>query len=659
MTSTSALAELRQNVLAGRFSRRAILRRGAALGLSAPLIAGLLAACGSTSTSSSSTSSSAASSSAATSASGAATATTTSASTSVAGASTPSEAAAASPAGASSSSSSSASSSTSGGARGDSGALNIVMAQAPTILNPALASGYKDWYAAQFALEPLADFDPDGNLYPVLAAELPSTANGGLAADGKSVTWKLHPGVVWSDGTPFSANDVKFTYDFVSDPKTAATTAGNYTAVDSIDVVDDNTVKVNFKQPTPGWMLAFCGIQGMIMPQHILKDYIGANAHNAPFNLKPIGTGPFIVNDFKPGDTISLTANDKYRVPNEPRFASVQVAGGSDPLTCARAVIVTGEADYAYGSSVPAALFDSMENGPHGKLVATPPLPGVERIAINETDPNKEVDGQKSHLGTPHPFQSILNVRKAYALAVPRDQIAKTVYGPRASAAVNVLNGPPKFVSKNTSWKYDLDAAGKLLDGEGWVKGSDGVRAKDGVKMNITYQTSVTPQRQQAQEILKDSFQKLGVNVTLKAIVASVFFSSGAANPDTYPHFYADLELYYIAPTAPFPLSYMAQFYGATSNIAQSENQWGGLNIARWQNKDYDAAYEACAVEMDEAKQAELFIKMNDLIVDQVAVVPEYTTKAYVPVGKTLGGFSYSPWTGDFATTGSWYRIKS
>ena len=140
--------------------------------------------------------------------------------------------------------------------------------QAPTLLNPHFAVGTKDQDGSRIFYEPLAGWDPDGNLFPVLAAEIPDRENGGLAADGMSVTWKLKQGVQWHDGKPFTADDVVFNWEYASDPATAAVTIGSYKDV-KVEKVDDFTVTVRFAKPTPFWADAFVGARGMLIPKHL------------------------------------------------------------------------------------------------------------------------------------------------------------------------------------------------------------------------------------------------------------------------------------------------------------------------------------------------------------------------------------------------------
>ena len=133
---------------------------------------------------------------------------------------------------------------------GGGGPLRLLFWQAPTLLNPHFAVGTKDQEGSRLFYEPLAGWDPEGNMVAILAAEVPSRENGGLAADGMSVTWKLKQGVKWHDGKPFTADDVVFTWKYASTPETAAVTSGSYNDIVT-EKVDDHTVVVKFKKPTP------------------------------------------------------------------------------------------------------------------------------------------------------------------------------------------------------------------------------------------------------------------------------------------------------------------------------------------------------------------------------------------------------------------------
>ena len=192
--------------------------------------------------------------------------------------------------------------------------------RAPTLLNPHFAVGTKDQDGSRLFYEPLAALgSPTATSSPKLAAEIPSRENGGLAADGKSVTWKLKQGVTWHDGKPFTADDVVFNWEYAKDPATAAVTIGSYKDV-MVEKIDQYTVVVKFTKPTPFWADAFVGTRGMLIPKHLFADYIGAKSREAPTNLKPVGTGPYMFKDFKPGDMVTGVINPNYHQANKPLF---------------------------------------------------------------------------------------------------------------------------------------------------------------------------------------------------------------------------------------------------------------------------------------------------------------------------------------------------
>ena len=206
------------------------------------------------------------------------------------------------------------------------------------------------------------------------------------------------------------------------------------------------------------------------------------------------------------------------------------------------------------------------------------------------------------------------------SLLVDREAIKKVIYGRAGRTTANFLNGPEKFVSKNTSWEFSVEKATKLLDEAGWKPGADGIREKDGKKLKLLYQTSINGPRQKTQAIVKQACQKAGIDVELKSVVASVFFSSDVANPDTYAKFYADIEMFQIPMTQPDPAQHMRRYH--SRYVATKENKWQGTNFPRWVNKDYDAAIDAAENEIDPVKRAALYIKCNDLMWQDTVFIP-------------------------------------
>ncbi len=235
--------------------------------------------------------------------------------------------------------------------RGSGGALKLLWWQGATLLNPHFAVGTKDQEGSRIFYEPLAAWDPDGNLVPVLAAEIPDLENEGLARDGMSVTWKLKPDVQWHDGRPLTADDLVFNWEYAADPATAAVTIGSYKDA-TVEKVDNLTVRVLFKKPTPFWADAFVGTRGMIIPKHLFEPFKGDKSRDAPANLKPVGTGPYRFVAFNPGDMVRGELNPDYHMPNRPHFDTIEMKGGGDAVSAARAVLQTGEYDFAWNMQV-------------------------------------------------------------------------------------------------------------------------------------------------------------------------------------------------------------------------------------------------------------------------------------------------------------------
>jgi peptide/nickel transport system substrate-binding protein len=534
---------------------------------------------------------------------------------------------------------------------GGGGTLKLLWWEAPTLLNPHFANGTKDQDGSRLFYEPLAAWDPEANLSLVLAAEVPSVQNGGISEDGTFVIWKLKKGVKWHDGEPFTADDVVFNWQYASNPQTAAVTAGSYNYI-TVQKLDDYTVKVLFAHPTPFWADPFVAANGCIIPKHLFEPYIGAKSRQAPWNLKPVGTGPYKFKSFTPGDLVEGVINTDYHEPNRPYFDAVEMKGGGDATSAARAVMETAEYDYAWNLQVSWDLLKKIQAGGKGRLVFAAGT-DIEHIQVNFTDPNKEVDGQRSSIETTNPTLSDPVVRQALSLLVNRGAVEKYIYGETGWATSNFLNGPAQFVSKKTSWEYNIAKAVALLEKGGWKPGPDGIRQKDGKKLSWLFQTSINQPRQETQEIVKQACKKAGIDLRLKAILASVYFSSDVGNDDTYPKFYADLQMYTTNPTDPDPGFWMQQFL--SSQVAQKSNKWQGRNITRWRSPEYDKIYAETTTELDPMKRAALFIQLNDLVVDNVVVIPLIFRKEVGAAGSALE-MVLSGWDNDTWDLRNWYN---
>ena len=541
--------------------------------------------------------------------------------------------------------------------RGEGGDLRILQWQAPSLLSPFNASGVKDYLASVLVLEPLMHYLTDATLIPNLVKEVPSQENGLLADDLTSVTYNLLEGVTWSDGTPFTANDIRFTWlwQLDSDGKYQSNSVSKPVAetIKDVEVIDDLTVTVHFNNPNPLWFENHAGTStGFIYPQHILDTDDLSVLQN--FLSNPIGTGPYVVESFSVNDQVIYAINENYREENKPYFSRVTIKGGGDAASAARATIQTGDYDFAWNLQVEPDVLADMEadNNPGYLLVALGT--NVERIDLNFSDPRTEVDGQRSEMNTPHPFFADKAVREAFTLAIDRELIANSFYegGEEEPAAANVIEGIAAIESPNNEVVYDPERAKQILDEAGWTMDGD-VRKKDDVELSVQYATSINQVRQKTQAVVKKNLEDIGVKVELVSVDSGIYFDTAPGNEQNIYKFYWDMEMFQSVPTNPTPITYMENWWAGpdASNIAQASNQWTGGNTMRYNNPDYDALLDQARTETDPEALADLFIQMNDLLITEFVSIPLVRVGSKNGVSKTLneanlelGPFSYHYW---------------
>ncbi len=526
------------------------------------------------------------------------------------------------------------------------GTLKILYWQAVTTLNPHLASGTKDSDASRLIAEPLASWDENGKLSLNLAAEVPTVDNGGVSKDLKTVTWKLKPGIKWSDGTDFTADDVIFTWQYCADEKTACFTKANFDPIDKVEAVDPMTVKITWKQPNPNPYFSFVGTTGQIIQKKQFADCIGEKASNCTANNEPIGTGPYKLKEFKSGDVVTYDKNPLYRDADKLAFDSVEIKGGGDAASAGRAVCETGEVDYAWNLQVEASVLSQIIQG--GKCDLVKPAAGIERLLVNFANPDPALGDKRAEPDQPHPILSDPKVRQALSLAIDRKTMAEQIYGEAGASTCNILTHPEDSASPNTKCDQDVEGAKKLLDEAGWkMNDAAGVREKDGKQLVLVYQTSINPLRQKEQAIVKQNWAAIGVDAQIKAIDSGVYFSNDPGNPDTANHFFADIEMFTNSNGDPDPTAYFDTW--TCAQVASKANNWNLSNPHRYCNKDYDAILDQLHKETNPAKRKELFIAANDKLVNDGVVIPiidRFTPSGYAKglVGPTGPAFDSLLW---------------
>ena len=270
---------------------------------------------------------------------------------------------------------------------GEEKVLTLRYWQAATLPSSYLASGYKDTDAAALTLEPMANYDPDGNLTPRLAVEVPTVENGGVSTDLTSITWTLREGVKWSDGSDLTADDVIFTWRYCTDEETGCVAEDAFLGVEDIVAVDERTVRIQFDGPTPYPYNAFVGQSSPVISQAQFRDCIGAAASGCDEqNAKPLGSGPYRIVEFVSEERAEYERNPHYWG-EKPYFDRVMILGGGDAESAARAALETGEVDYAWNLQVPPETLASLEAAGGGTVVAA--FAGLtERLVLNQTNPD-------------------------------------------------------------------------------------------------------------------------------------------------------------------------------------------------------------------------------------------------------------------------------
>lgn len=513
--------------------------------------------------------------------------------------------------------------------RGEGGELRLIQWQAATSAFAHTATGTKDFLISDMVLEPLMRYLPDATIIPNLVNEVPSVENGLLAEDLSAVTLNLLEGITWSDGEPFTSRDVQFTWEWITTEANASVNFLPWSNIASLETPDDLTVEITFDTPTANWSEALVGgIIGPIMPAHVFGDD-PAN-RNIAFDTMPIGTGAFVIDEFNPNENVLLSMNENFRVANAPFFSNILVTGGGDAPSAARAVVQTGEYDYAWNLQVEPAVLQEMVSGDAVGQFVTVVGTSVERIHLNFSDPDTEVNGQRSEVNTPNPTLSDPAVRQAMNKAVDRETIATQFYGEGQPPTPNILTGLDIWESPNTSWEFDLEEAGQILEDAGWVMGDNNVRAKEGVELSLSYATSVNAARQATQAVVSRDVESIGIDVSLEQVDAGIYFGGDAGNEQNINHMYWDLSMYTNNPSTLVPSSFMTSWYAGpdNNNIAQESNNWQGQNFQRYVNPEFDALYDELVTLVDVEQAYDTLIAMNDILINDVVVIPQVNRAA-------------------------------
>jgi peptide/nickel transport system substrate-binding protein len=468
------------------------------------------------------------------------------------------------------------------------GTLRIALYQEPAILNPYLNSQTAGTEVMNLIFLGLTEVDPDGKRLPVLATEVPTVQNGGVSADGKTVTYKLRRDVKWHDGKPFTAKDVQFTWQAIMDTSNPIASRTGYNLITAVEMKDEYTATVVFKE----FYAPFATLFPSILPAHAYDGKTaGMDKHDQA--RKPIGTGPFKVQEWSSGNHVTLAKHADFHQKGKPYLDQVVFR-----ITPSREVgiaqVKTGEADVVWDLSE--ASVPEVEADPN-LIVWSGPAPDVERLILNFSAPSGPTQGLP---GSKHPVLSDPKVREAIELAINKKGIVdKLLFGKTTVASSPVPMGWAAY--KPAPVDYNPNRAKQLLDEAGWRPGPDGIRAKDGVKMALTYSTTTgNALRERTQQVIQENLQEVGILLEIRNLPSAVLLGQWA---DNSPRKRGNFDINMWTTNAGIdPHQHLVQYFHS-SQIPTEANKGDGFNYSRLMDPEVDKALEEAGATPDEAKR--------------------------------------------------------
>lgn len=373
-------------------------------------------------------------------------------------------------------------------------------------LNPMVNTQAVLGYLSALTMAYLIKTDANAEPSPELATQVPTKQNGGISADGKTITWRLRKGVTWSDGAPFTADDVVFSTKLILDPKTNVVSHDGWDQIVKVDEPNKYTVVYHLKAPYGAFAYTFFSTgdaNPAILPKHLLA---GKNVNTDSYNALPVGIGPFKYKAWNRGDSVELVANPTYfrGMPRMQRVVYKTVQDRNTVLSELR----THELDL-WTPVAPHYINDV--RGIKGIKTLLTPSYFYDHLDFNNARP---VLAERA-------------VRQALRMALDRKtlndkvrfgvfDLGESVVGPASAFHVNIPLTP-----------FDISGANALLDKAGWIRGGDGVRSKNGVRLSLEFATSTgSPDTGTEIELIRGWWKQLGVDLQVKHYLASLLFAT-------------------------------------------------------------------------------------------------------------------------------------
>lgn len=511
----------------------------------------------------------------------------------------------------------------------------IIIPEEPASLNQYLAIAAIVRQVADAVTGPLANVNAAGEFVPVLAAELPTVENGGVTEDFRTVTWKLRPDLKWSDGEPLTSDDIKFTWEVLSNPESGNVLSLDFDLIESIETPDDLTAVITYSVVNQAYLQQF--LYG-ILPRHATGEPAAMTEWD--WNRNPVSAGPFVLSEWISGDSIIMDRNPNYYLEGQPYldriiFKVVPDAGAQV------AMMAQGEAHVQLWPGETKEVYDAQVAG----QASLAEVPGQWNMTIyfNHSMPFDDDPGPQP----PHPILGDLRVRQAIAHSIDYETIINDI-----SPGVTPSTSPFAYgwyqCDLARPYPYDVEAAKALLDEAGWIEGADGIRvaqgaefAEDGTRLTVQMEgyTNFQP-LVRLQEALVEMFKQVGIEAAIQNDDFSVIFGSYSDGaPRKLGNF--DMLIYDTSLTLE-PHGTVANLYASTA-IPSAENP-AGANYARWTNEDADAAIEQAGNTVDIETRKAAYCELAQLIADELPSLNLFLYTEGYGASDRLSGYEVNMW---------------
>ena len=490
----------------------------------------------------------------------------------------------------------------------------ITVPDDPPSFNGLVTDAGFDSLISELVLLSLTDIDPQGEIFPELAAALPSVENGDVVYDeatgAMDVTWRLRQDVTWADGEPVTVDDVIFTWEAIASPEGGIWLQGS-DYIDSLERIDDYTFVIHYTSVFPGYLLQFGGDQVVIWPEHYCDASQGFVAWDC--NRQPLSSGPYLLEEWQAGDHLTFVRNPRYFEQGKPAIDRIIVRVVPEPAV-RWAMLSEGDSDLDIW--LPESGVSRLSNDPNVAISIAPTSRWVFRLF-----PNLVERGTTDPAGPPHPALADVQVRQAMRLAIDVDTIMNDVFLGYGEAVWTEFYRPPYNTCDIPRPAHDSAAAAAMLETAGWVDtDGDGVRechgcssASAGARLAIELTTygEYGPELEQAHQLVGEMLEAVGFDAELRVIEGSVMWAD-AASGGTEQNGDFDLDLYDDGYPGTDPTDHLWFYY--YSAAAEPD---AGFNVARWVNEDFDALLDE-AYTLDEAHRQEVFCQMARILDDEL-----------------------------------------